>query len=194
MPTARPTLTSLRIAADPDRWRAAGVPLDAGGHATVGGVRVACAYFPNGGAVGGPRWPYKLAWMARVRRWTEAQLRAHERFVLVGDFNVAPTDLDVAFPDVWRDGVLTHPEARAALERIGALGLVDVLRKHHPADKVYSWWDYQMLGFVKGNGLRIDHVWVSPPLASRSIRTWIDKEPRGWERPSDHAPVVAEFS
>jgi exodeoxyribonuclease III len=162
--------------------------------ARVGGIRVVCAYFPNGGEVGSEKFGYKLRWMERMRGYLERTLKKGESAVLCGDFNVAPEDRDVARPEEWKDSVLCHPDARAALARIADLGLVDTFRKHHSEGGYYSWWDYRMLGFPKNNGLRIDHIFATEPLAARCSGAEIDRNERKGKQPSDHAPVFATFS
>jgi len=162
--------------------------------ARAGQIRVVCAYFPNGGEVGSERFGYKLRWMERMLHYLERSLNSDESAVLCGDFNVAPEDRDVARPEEWKESVLCHPEARAALARIAGLGLVDTFRKHHSEGGYYSWWDYRMLGFPKNNGLRIDHIFATGPLAARCSEAEIDRNERKGKQPSDHAPVVATFS
>lgn len=161
--------------------------------ADVRGVRVISAYFPNGGEVGSEKWTYKLTWMSRL----QAQLARHgtldQPLALCGDFNVAPADLDVARPDEWRDSALCHPDARSALAAIQALGLVDVYRRLEPDTAAYSWWDYRQLAFPKGNGLRIDHLYCSAPLAKRVVQVGIERDERKGEKPSDHVPVWGRF-
>jgi exodeoxyribonuclease-3 len=157
-------------------------------------VRVYCAYFPNGGEVGSEKWAYKLAWMERLRAFLDRAHRADEAIALCGDFNVAPEDRDVANPESWKDTVLCHPDARAALARIAAFGLEDVFRRHRPEPGLFSWWDYRNLGFPKNDGLRIDHVYATPALAARSTAAEIDRNERKGKQPSDHAPVIAEFA
>jgi exodeoxyribonuclease-3 len=113
--------------------------------------------------------------------------------LLCGDFNVAPDDRDVHDPKAWQGRILCSDAERAGVDALKEWGLVDVFRLHTSEAGHFSWWDYRRGDFGRDAGLRIDHIWVSEPLAERSTRTWIDKEPRGWERPSDHTPVVAEF-
>ena len=162
--------------------------------ARVSGIRVVCAYFPNGGEVGSEKFRYKLRWMERMRGYLERTLEKGESAVLCGDFNVAPEDRDVARPEEWKESVLCHPEARAALARIADLGLEDTFRKHHSEGGHYSWWDYRMLGFPKNNGLRIDHIFATEPLAARCSSAEIDRNERKGKQPSDHAPVLATFA
>jgi exodeoxyribonuclease-3 len=159
--------------------------------ATVGGIRVLSAYFPNGQIVGSDKWLFKLAWMERLRSHLAGMDLASAPVALCGDFNVAPEDRDVARPDEWRESVLCHVDARRRLRDIAGLGLVDATRLHHEGPGPYSWWDYRMLAFPKGNGLRIDHVFLSPPLAKRCTAASVDRDERKGKRPSDHAPVVA---
>lgn len=163
--------------------------------ARVHGVRVYSAYFPNGGEPSSPKFAYKLAWMARLARKLRAEHAPDEPLALTGDFNVAPSDLDVKNPEKWADTVLCRPEVRRALEEIRGFGLVDSLRRLRPdAPGLYSYWDYQMLGFPKNDGLRIDHVDVTEPLARRLSEVTIDREERKGKQPSDHAPVIATFA
>ena len=162
--------------------------------AHAAGVRIVSAYVPNGQTVGSAKWAYKLAWMARLRAWLERSASPDEPLVLAGDFNVAPEDRDVARPDEWRDSVLCHAEARAALRAIADWGLVDTVRLHHHGDGPYTWWDYRMLGFPKNNGLRIDHVLVTEPLGRRCRNAYVVRDERKGKQPSDHAPVVTELA
>jgi exodeoxyribonuclease-3 len=162
--------------------------------ATALGVRVICVYVPNGSTRTSEKYPYKLAWMKRLRRYLEKRHTTQTPLVLCGDFNVAPSPSDVAKPDQWESSVLFHPEVREHLQHITSWGLVDVFRKHHPAGGVYSWWDYRMLGFVKNNGLRIDQIYATDALACRSTGASIDREERKGQLPSDHAPVIADFA
>jgi exodeoxyribonuclease-3 len=162
--------------------------------AQVDGVRVVCGYFPNGQEVGSDKWAYKLEWMRQLRSSLEKQHRPTEALVLCGDFNVARHDRDVARPAAWAESVLCHPDARQALEELLAWGLVDVFDQQHPDGGLYSWWDYRQLAFVKNNGLRLDYVVATQPLAERSVSVEIDREERRGQQPSDHAPVIARFA
>ena len=161
--------------------------------ATIGGVRIASAYFPNGQTVGSDKWEYKLAWMKRLRAWLDRHWDPAEKAALCGDFNVARDDLDVHFPDEWRQSVLFHEEVRRSLEHVRAFGFEDVFRKHHPEGRIYSWWDYRQLSVPKNDGLRIDHVFATPSLAATSRDARIDRNERKGKQPSDHAPVIADF-
>jgi exodeoxyribonuclease-3 len=162
--------------------------------ARVSGVKIYSAYFPNGGEVGSEKFAYKLAWMERLRAYLEKRASRTEPLLLCGDMNVAPDDRDVARPEEWKDTVLCHPDARAALRRFYEQGLVDTFRLHHPDGGFYSWWDYRQLGFPKNNGLRIDHILASEPISKRCIETSIDREARKGKQPSDHVPAIATFS
>jgi exodeoxyribonuclease-3 len=161
--------------------------------AIIGGVRVVSVYVPNGGEVGSDKWTYKLEWLRRLRRWLNARVSAADPLLLCGDFNVAPEPRDVARPTAWERSVLFHPDARAALEEVRAFGLTDTLRLHHQEAGLYSWWDYRMLAFPKDDGLRIDHIFATAPLARRCTEASIDRDERKGKQPSDHAPVMACF-
>ncbi len=161
--------------------------------ATVSGVRVIDVYVPNGQAVGSEKFAYKLDWMGRLRDYVAAELEKHPRLALVGDFNVAPEDRDVHDPRAWEGSVHVSPEERAALGRLLEAGLVDTFRLFDQPPAIFSWWDYRMGAFRRNHGLRIDLVLASRALAERCTGCNVDRNPRTWERPSDHAPVVATF-
>ncbi len=161
---------------------------------TVAGVRVVSAYLPNGEAVGSDKYAYKLAFFAELRRYLAAEVVARPHLVLAGDFNVAPEDRDLYDPEGWAGGVLCSPPERAALEAIRALGLVDCLRRHCPEAGVYTWWDYRGGAYWKNQGLRIDHLWATSALAAACTAAGVDRSPRQWTKPSDHAPLWAEFA
>lgn len=160
--------------------------------ATIDGVRVVCGYFPNGQAVGSDKFEYKLRWLEALTAWLRDEIAAHPRLALVGDFNIAPEDRD-AHPD-WSDEIHVSEPERAAFFRLEALGLKDAFRLFAQPEKSFSWWDYRMGAFRRNFGLRIDHILVTPQLAEHCSACNVDKTPRKLERPSDHAPVVAEFS
>jgi exodeoxyribonuclease-3 len=161
--------------------------------ADVGGIRVINVYIPNGQAVGTEKYQFKLQWMQHLREFLDQNCDQNTPVLLCGDFNVAPEDRDVHDPRLWQNRILCSDAERAALQHVKDWGFTDTFRMHTEEGGHYSWWDYRAGGFRRNLGLRIDHVWVSAPLAARSRQTIIDKDPRGWERPSDHAPVVAEF-
>ncbi|MGI9223254.1 MAG: exodeoxyribonuclease III [Woeseiaceae bacterium] len=160
---------------------------------TVGNVRVINLYVPNGSEVGSDKYAYKLEWLHRLRDYLSDQLEQHENLVVLGDFNIAPTDEDVYDPEKWGDAILCSPKERAALRELVDLGLSDVFRKFDQPEKSFSWWDYRRAGFQRNAGLRIDLILTSPAMTDHCTGSFIDKEPRAWERPSDHTPVVAEF-
>ncbi|MEF8721639.1 MAG: exodeoxyribonuclease III [Candidatus Accumulibacter delftensis] len=162
--------------------------------ASVNGIRVVCAYVPNGQAVGSDKYAYKLAWLEALVNWIGAQLADNPRLVLAGDFNIAPDDRDVHDPAAWAGQILCSEPERAAFQRLLGLGLEDSFRLFEQPEKSFSWWDYRMLGFQKNRGLRIDHVLLSNALAARCTLAGISREVRKLERPSDHAPVTAELA
>lgn len=162
--------------------------------ATVSGVRIVNVYIPNGQAVGTEKYAFKLEWMRRLRAFFDAQCNTADRVLLCGDFNVAPEDRDVHDPNLWRGKIMCSESERSSLEQIRQWGFVDAFRAHNASDKEFSWWDYRAGAFRRNLGLRIDHVWVSASLAPQATSVVIDKATRSWERPSDHAPVIAELA
>ena len=162
--------------------------------ATVGGIRVICAYVPNGQEVGCDKYAYKLEWLAALQKWLAEEIAAHPQLVLAGDFNIAPEDRDVHNPKAWTGKILCSEPERKAFQNLLGLGLVDSFRLFAQPEKSYSWWDYRMLGFQRNLGLRIDHVLLSTPLAARCHAAAIEREIRKLERPSDHAPVTATLA
>lgn len=162
--------------------------------ATINGVRVVCLYVPNGQSVGSDKYQYKLAWLQAVTTWLKNELATHAKLVVVGDFNIAPADIDVHDPKAWEGQVLCSDAERAALQQLLAIGLKDSLRMLEPDTQIFTWWDYRMNAFKRKMGLRIDHILVSDALAAQCRACAVDLEPRRHERPSDHAPVSAEFT
>src|SRR5919197_681412 len=160
--------------------------------ATVGRLRVFSIYAPNGQAVGSPAYKYKLHWYHRLRDCI-AKEKSSEVLVC-GDFNVAPEDIDVYDADLWRGAIMCSDGERAAFRQLCSLGLHDTLRIHHKEGELFSWWDYQMRGFEKNRGLRIDAVLASESLAKKCIASGIDREMRAGKDPPDHAPLWAEFA
>jgi len=160
---------------------------------TIDGVRVLNVYVPNGQEVGSDKYAYKLDWLEKLRGYVAAELSRHPRLVVLGDFNIAPEDRDVHDPEAWRGKVLCSDPERAALGALLELGLSDLFRLFDQEERLFSWWDYRMLGFRRNHGLRIDLILGSRSLAEACTSCSIDKEPRRRERPSDHTPVVAEF-
>lgn len=159
--------------------------------ASIDGVRVVCAYVPNGQSVDSDKYAYKLAWLAALRDWLADEAAQHAQLAVVGDYNIAPDDRDVHDPQAWAGQVLVSAPERAALGRLLELGLQDAFRLFDQPDKTFSWWDYRQLGFRLNKGLRIDHILLSAALAARCSACVIDRAPRKWEQPSDHAPVIA---
>ena len=162
--------------------------------ATVAGVRVVCAYMPNGQEVGSDKYAYKLAWLAALEGWLSEELKRFPQLALAGDFNIAPDDRDVHDPSAWAGQILCSEPERTAFKRLQALGLQDSFRLFEQPEKSFSWWDYRMLGFQKNRGLRIDHILLSAPLAASCTAAAIDREMRKRERPSDHAPVWVDLA
>ncbi|MGH9967438.1 MAG: exodeoxyribonuclease III [Pyrinomonadaceae bacterium] len=157
------------------------------------GLNIVNVYIPNGQMVGSEKYHFKLDWMKRLRAFFETQYEKTAPVLLCGDFNVAPEDRDVHNPQLWQERIMCSAGEREALDEIKRWGFGDCFRQHHEEGGKFSWWDYRAGAFRRNHGLRIDHIWATEPLSSRNTSTWIDIEPRTWERPSDHAPVVAEF-
>lgn len=159
--------------------------------ATIDGVRVVCAYIPNGQAVDSDKYQYKLRWLDGLHDWLARECNAHPNLALLGDYNIAPDDRDVHDPVLWQGQVLVSEPERAAFRRLLDLKLQDAFRLFEQPDKLFSWWDYRQMAFRRNMGMRIDHILLSAPLAARCSACLIDKAPRKWEQPSDHTPVVA---
>ncbi len=161
--------------------------------ATVNGVRVIDVYVVNGQSVGSDKYAYKLRWLAALREYIAAEMARHPLLAVVGDYNVAPADVDVHDPAAWVDDVLCSAPERAALNALIDLGLQDCVAALPPEGNRFTWWDYRQAAFRRNLGLRIDHVLASAALAQKLVATRIDLTPRRLERPSDHAPVIADF-
>lgn len=159
--------------------------------ATIGdtGLRVCGLYLPNGNPTPGPKYDYKLAWMARLETRARALLKTEKPLVLAGDYNVIPQPADAARPQAWAEDALFLPQTRAAFRRIEALGLYDALRLRHPEPGIYSFWDYQAGAWPRNDGIRIDHLLLSAQAADRLTDAWVETTPRAWDKPSDHTPV-----
>jgi exodeoxyribonuclease III len=157
-------------------------------------VRVASLYLPNGNPAPGPKFEYKLRWMQRLKAYAAEQLKLEDALVLAGDYNVIPAAQDAKNPQNWTTDALFLPDTRAAFQELKALGLTEAFRELHPlAEGAYSFWDYQAGAWPKNNGIRIDHHLLSPQAADRLVSAEIHKHVRGWEKPSDHVPVVVEL-
>jgi exodeoxyribonuclease-3 len=162
--------------------------------AAIGGILVGCLYLPNGNPAPGPKFDYKLAWFRRLQEHAAALLALEVPVVLAGDYNVMPTDLDVYKPERWQDDALFRPEVRECFRDLVAQGWTDALRHLHPGERIYTFWDYFRNAWGRDAGLRIDHLLLSPALAARLLAATVDREVRGWDKASDHAPVWIEIA
>jgi exodeoxyribonuclease-3 len=161
--------------------------------AAVNGVLICCLYLPNGNPAPGPKFDYKLRWFERLTNHAAELLASGAPVVLAGDFNVMPTDLDVYKPERWVNDALFRPEVRDAFRRLVGQGWLDALRELHPDERIYTFWDYFRNAWGRDAGLRIDHLLLSPPVAKRLVAADVDREVRGWEKASDHAPAWIEL-
>ena len=162
--------------------------------ATVRGITIGCLYLPNGNPAPGPKFDYKLRWFARLASYAATRRKLDAPVVLAGDYNVMPTDLDVYKPERWVDDALFRPETRAAFHRLVKQGWTDALRTLHPGERIYTFWDYFRNAWPRNAGLRIDHFLLNRAVANRLVAADVDREVRGWEKTSDHAPVWIELS
>jgi len=162
--------------------------------ATVNGVVVGCLYLPNGNPAPGPKLDYKLRWFERLTKHAADLLASGKPVILTGDYNVMPTELDVYKPENWVNDALFLPEVRAAFQQLLAQGWTDALRKLHPDEKIYTFWDYFRNAYGRNAGLRIDHFLLSPTVVKRLVAAGVDRDVRGWEKSSDHAPVWIELA
>jgi len=158
---------------------------------TTEGIRVVCAYFPNGQSVGSDKYRYKLQWISTLTQWLRSELEKNDQLALLGDFNIAPEARDVHDPLLWEGQILCSDPEREGFRGLLALGLSDAFRLFEQPERSYTWWDYQNLAFRRKMGLRIDHILLSPALSKMCTACEIDVELRRQERPSDHAAVVA---
>jgi exodeoxyribonuclease-3 len=157
--------------------------------AQVGEVVIACLYLPNGNPAPGPKFDYKLGWLERLQLHAGQLLAAGAPTVMAGDFNIIPTEADVYKPERWVDDALFRPEVRAQYARLLDAGWVDSLRRIHPTATIYTFWDYFRNAYGRDAGLRIDHLLLSPSIADRLLDAGVDRNVRGWEKASDHAPT-----
>ena len=162
--------------------------------ATINGIRIVCVYIPNGQSLDSDKYRYKLSWLAALQVWLKDELAKYPELALLGDFNIAPEERDVYDPQAWEGNVLVSEPERTAFRLLEQLGLRDSFRLFEQPEKSYSWWDYRMMAFRRNMGLRIDHIMLSTALAQACVACTIDPTPRKLERPSDHAPVVAEIN
>lgn len=160
--------------------------------ASVGGLIVGCLYLPNGNPAPGPKFDYKLAWFKRFAKHAKALLKKDVPVILCGDFNVIPTDLDAQKPESWVRDALFFPESKKAYAGLLAQGWTDAIRKLHPREKIFTFWDYFRRAFERDAGIRIDHFLLSPHLVKKLKKAGVDRDVRGWEKTSDHAPVWIE--
>jgi exodeoxyribonuclease-3 len=161
--------------------------------AKVSGITIGCLYLPNGNPAPGPKFDYKLRWFERLTAHAAELLASKEPVVLTGDYNVMPTELDVYKPERWHDDALFRPEVREAFKTLVAQGWTDAIRKLYPDEVIYTFWDYFRNAYGRNAGLRIDHFLLSPKLDKRLVAAGVDKDVRGWEKSSDHAPVWIEL-
>ena len=162
-------------------------------HATVGGNRIVCLYAPNGEAPGTEKYAYKLRWYEALTSWLRADLPRQPRLAVLGDLNIAPEPRDVHDPKRWEGKIHFSEPERAAFRAVTGVGLKDAFRLFEQPEKQFTWWDYRLKAFERGWGLRIDHILLAPALAAKCSSCAIDREPRKRERPSDHAPVIAQI-
>jgi exodeoxyribonuclease-3 len=159
-----------------------------------GALRVASLYLPNGNPVDSEKFPYKLSWMSRLERWANERLAYEEPLILAGDYNVIPEPIDARQPEAWVNDALFQPETRQAFRRLARLGFTEAVRSVTDAPSTYTFWDYQAGAWQKNNGIRIDHLMLSPEAADHLASASIEKHVRAWEKPSDHVPVAIELS
>jgi len=159
-----------------------------------GALRVVSLYLPNGNPVGTEKFPYKLGWMARLERWAKERLEFEEPLVLAGDYNVIPEAADAKNPENWVNDALFQPETRQAFRRLENLGFTEAVRATSDSPDIYTFWDYQAGAWQKNNGIRIDHLLLSPEAANRLKSAQVEKHVRAWEKPSDHVPVAIELA
>ena len=184
---ARPVETRRGLPGDPQDLHSRYI------EATVGGITLGCLYLPNGNPAPGPKFDYKLKWFDRLTRYAAKLQKSKDPVVLAGDYNVMPTELDVYKPKNWLDDALFRPESRAAFHKLVKQGWTDAVRTLHPGEQIYTFWDYFRNAWPRNAGLRIDHFLLNPAVAKRLLAAGVDREVRGWEKTSDHAPVWIEL-
>ena len=158
------------------------------------GLTIISAYVPNGQALGSDKFAYKMEWLKRAKSFLRNHWTPSDNLILVGDFNIAPDDRDVYDPIAWKEHIHCSTPERDALRDVIGFGFIDTFRMHHQEAGLHSWWDYRELSFPKNKGLRIDLIYATPPMAQRCLSARIDRDERKGDKPSDHAPVIAEFS
>jgi exodeoxyribonuclease-3 len=184
----RPEETRRGLPGDPDDAHSRYIEAD------VSGILIGCLYLPNGNPAPGPKFDYKLRWFDRLVRYAKTLLKQDAPIVLAGDYNVIPTELDAYKPERWVDDALFFPESRAAYRKLLAQGWTDAVRNLHPDETIYTFWDYFRNAFARNAGIRIDHLLLSPKVAERLTIAGVDREVRGWEKASDHAPTWIELT
>jgi exodeoxyribonuclease-3 len=185
---ADPVETRRGLPGDPDDTHSRYI------EAAVDGLLVGCLYLPNGNPAPGPKFDFKLRWFERLTTHAQELLYTGAPVVLAGDYNVMPTDLDVYKPERWLDDALFRPEVRDAYRRLVAQGWTDAVRAIHPGERIYTFWDYFRNAYGRDAGLRIDHLLLSPAVAARLKAAGVDRDVRGWEKASDHAPTWIELT
>jgi exodeoxyribonuclease III len=183
----QPTETHRGLEGDPDDLHSRYL------EAAIEDITIGCLYLPNGNPAPGPKFDYKLRWFERLQRHAAGLFKRDAPVVLAGDFNVIPTDVDVYKPERWVDDALFRPETRAAYEKLLEQGWVDAIRKLHPDERIYTFWDYFRNAYGRNAGLRIDHLLLNAAVAPRLAAAGVDHEVRGWEKSSDHAPTWIEL-
>jgi exodeoxyribonuclease III len=184
----KPIETRRGLPSDPDDSQSRYI------EAAIEGMIIACLYLPNGNPAPGPKFDYKLRWFNRLTDYAAELLALNVPVILAGDYNVMPTELDVYKPERWVDDALFRPEAREAFRALVGQGWTDALRTLHPNERIYTFWDYFRNAWGRNAGLRLDHFLLNPPVAKRLVAADVDREVRGWEKASDHAPVWIELS
>jgi exodeoxyribonuclease-3 len=184
---AAPIETRRGLAGDPDDTHSRYI------EAAVNGILIGCLYLPNGNPAPGPKFDYKLRWFERLSAYAAELISTGMPVVLAGDFNVMPTDLDVYKPERWVDDALFRPEVREAFQRLTAQGWTDAVRALHPGERIYTFWDYFRNAWNRNAGLRIDHLLLTPTVAEHLVAAGVDRDVRGWEKASDHAPTWIEL-
>lgn len=163
--------------------------------ASINGIRVVNAYFPHGTTIGSDKFHFKIDWVERLREYFDKYYSAEEDVVLCGDTNICPHEIDLWNVRYWAARMHFTKQERDAFQKLKKWGFIDVFRQMNQEPGEYTWWDtFRDSSFPKNRGLRLDHIWASEPLADACLDCWVDREPRGWDHPSDHAPVIAEFS
>ncbi len=184
----KPLLTRKGLPGDPEDGQSRYI------EAVVDGIVLGCLYLPNGNPRPGPKFDYKLRWLNRLHAYASDLLDLGVPAILAGDFNVIPTDLDVYKPERWREDALFHADVRKAFERLVAQGWTDAIRRLHPNERIYTFWDYFRNAFGRDAGLRLDHFLLSADLADKLVKAKVDRHVRGWPHTSDHAPVWIELA